>query len=227
MCLMQGAWFANGVPVPSGESGPRDSMHLRKPTRPWRFYRLVSVIFGCIVEIVLRLVVCYRIGARSGSISSTVLSRCTSSLGWRICLTKVRRIALACIRRLHPRLQRQFAFIVEIAQISDIATSTCASPPNIAMPEAHAPPSPFGTTTTSPLSFSIMISQGSSLADHVSENAARFADWVDGLNMLRNSQIQTRDTEMFVQALTEIGLKIKLLGKCDCFQRLSFVWLGS
>lgn len=102
---------------------------------------------------------------------------------------------------------------VEIAQISDIAVGTCASPPNIAMPEAHTAPSPYGATpTASPLSFSIIISHSTPLADHVSENAARFSDWVDGLNMLRNSQITTRDTEMFVQALTDIGLKIKLLG---------------
>lgn len=42
MCLMQGAWFANGVPIPTGEVGSRDSLQMRKPTRPWRFYRLVS-----------------------------------------------------------------------------------------------------------------------------------------------------------------------------------------
>lgn len=85
------------------------------------------------------------------------------------------------------------------------------------MPEAHTAPSPFGTApTASPLSFSIKISQGASLADHVSENASRFSDWVDGLNMLRGSQITTRDTKSYVQTLTEIGLKIKLLGEL-CF----------
>lgn len=103
--------------------------------------------------------------------------------------------------------------VVEVAQISEIATGTCASPPNIAMPEAHTPLSPYGSApAASPLSFSILVGQGTPLADHVSENAARFSDWVDGLNMLRSSQITTRDTEMFVQALTDIGLKIKLLG---------------
>lgn len=110
-----------------------------------------------------------------------------------------------------------FTSSVEVAQISNIAVGTCASPPNIAMPEAHTAPSPFGTTpTASPLSFSIMISQGAPLADHVSENASRFSDWVDGLNMLKNSQITTRDTELYVQTLTEIGLKIKLLGELCC-----------
>lgn len=79
------------------------------------------------------------------------------------------------------------------------------------MPDALT--SPYGSSTTaSPLSFTIMTSHGA-LADHVSENAPRFSDWVDGLNMLRNSQALTGDTEMFVEALTEIGLKIKLLGE--------------
>ena len=46
----------------------------------------------------------------------------------------------------------------------------------------------------------------------MSENAARFSDWTDGFNMLRNNQVLTRETASFVQTLTEIGLKIKLLG---------------
>jgi len=45
----------------------------------------------------------------------------------------------------------------------------------------------------------------------MSQRMHRFSDWVDGLNMLKNSQITTRDTELYVQTLTEIGLKIKLL----------------
>lgn len=64
-----------------------------------------------------------------------------------------------------------------------------------------------------------MLSSGVSLADHVSENAARFSDWTDGLNMLRRDggHVGTEDTASFVQALTEIGLKIKLLGELTSF----------
>lgn len=37
-CLLQGAWFMNAIPVVTNIS--RDTM--RKPTRPWRFMRLVG-----------------------------------------------------------------------------------------------------------------------------------------------------------------------------------------
>ena len=40
MCLMQGAWFANGVPVPSSDPSQREPQ-IKRPVRPWRFYRLV------------------------------------------------------------------------------------------------------------------------------------------------------------------------------------------
>jgi engulfment and cell motility protein 1 len=43
MCMMQGAWFANGIPIPTSDQGQgRDSVQLKRPSRPWRFYRLVS-----------------------------------------------------------------------------------------------------------------------------------------------------------------------------------------
>jgi engulfment/cell motility protein 1 len=35
-CLLQGAWFVNAIPVGS----PREAT--RRPSRPWRFMRLVS-----------------------------------------------------------------------------------------------------------------------------------------------------------------------------------------
>lgn len=69
-----------------------------------------------------------------------------------------------------------------------------------------------------------MTSHGA-LGNHVSENASRFSDWVDGLNMLLGTagvgggggggsgSGVGKETEGFVEALTEIGLKIKLLGK--------------
>ena len=39
-CLLQGAWFMNGIPLAT--TVPRDT--LKRPTRPWRFLRLVC---GC------------------------------------------------------------------------------------------------------------------------------------------------------------------------------------
>ncbi|CAG8713099.1 12154_t:CDS:2, partial [Acaulospora colombiana] len=54
---------------------------------------------------------------------------------------------------------------------------------------------------------------GESLGDHVATDPSRWADWTDGLNMLRRDggHVATSETADFVHALTEIGLKIKLL----------------
>ncbi|KAF8311367.1 hypothetical protein DL93DRAFT_2149672 [Clavulina sp. PMI_390] len=170
MCLMQGAWFANGIPLSINDTAShRDSMQLRRAGRPWRFYRLDR--------------------------SHKWLHYVESNVKLHI----------------RPGLE-DLPEKIEVSLISDVVVSTCASPPNIAMPEAHSTSSPFSSTlAASPLSFSLMLHTGMSAGDHVSESASRFSDWVDGLNMLRNSQITTRDTEMFVQTLSDIGLKIKLL----------------
>lgn len=49
------------------------------------------------------------------------------------------------------------------------------------------------------------------MVDLVAENSTSFSDWIDGFNMLRGDHFTTRETTEFVQILTEIGLKIKLL----------------
>jgi hypothetical protein len=114
---------------------------------------------------------------------------------------------------------------VEVASIAEVATGTCAVPHNVAYGSGDVT-SPMSPPTISPLSFSLMSERSrdqsdqqqqpkNSLADQVAENASRFSDWTDGLNMLRKDggHVATTETAEFVQALTEIGLKIKLLGK--------------
>ena len=53
------------------------------------------------------------------------------------------------------------------------------------------------------------------MADLIAPDQSRWADWTDGLNMLRRDggHMGSKETAGFVGALTEIGLKIKLLGK--------------
>ncbi|KAJ2934854.1 hypothetical protein H1R20_g2277, partial [Candolleomyces eurysporus] len=65
----------------------------------------------------------------------------------------------------------------------------------------------------SPLSFSLLSAHEGSLADLIAPDISRWADWTDGLNMLRRDggHVTSSETADFVQALTEIGLKIKLL----------------
>lgn len=100
----------------------------------------------------------------------------------------------------------------EISQISEVATGTCApphrSPRDTDIPQ-HSPLIP------SPLSFSLLTANDGSLADQIAPDVQHWADWTDGLNMLRRDggHVASGETAGFVQALTEIGLKIKLLGR--------------
>lgn len=68
-------------------------------------------------------------------------------------------------------------------------------------------------STATQYSFSLIADQGP-IAHQVATDASRWADWTDGLNMLRKDggHVTTTETAGFVHALTEIGLKIRLLG---------------
>lgn len=102
---------------------------------------------------------------------------------------------------------------IEVAAISEIATGTCIPPPNVLRDHSDLPQtSPLGP---SPLSFSLLSAHEGSLADQIAPDQSRWADWTDGLNMLRRDggHVASQETAGFVQALTEIGLKIKLLGE--------------
>lgn len=105
---------------------------------------------------------------------------------------------------------------VEVAMISEVATGTCAPFPHIQRDQADIPLGSGSPLLASTLSFSLLSTSGGSLADQIAPDQARWADWTDGLNMLRRDggHVASQETELFVQALTEIGLKIKLLGMC-------------
>lgn len=109
---------------------------------------------------------------------------------------------------------------IDLSQISEVATGTCAPFPLASMragDQADVPLGPTSPTLASQLSFSLLTASGSSLADQIAPDQTRWTDWVDGLNMLRSGgHVASNDTEMYVQALTEIGLKIRLLSECWC-----------
>ncbi|KAF7982566.1 hypothetical protein HWV62_27557 [Athelia sp. TMB] len=100
---------------------------------------------------------------------------------------------------------------IEIALISEIATGICAPPPNVLRDQSDLPPA--SPLSPSNLSFSLLSAHEGSLADQIAPDQSRWADWTDGLNMLRRDggHVASQETAGFVQALTEIGLKIKLL----------------
>lgn len=103
---------------------------------------------------------------------------------------------------------------IDVSLISEVATGTCAPFPQGALRGGDVTDIAVGyPATASPLSFSLLTPSGSSLADLIAPDQSRWADWVDGVNMLRRDggHAATEETETFVKALTEIGLKIRLL----------------
>jgi len=103
---------------------------------------------------------------------------------------------------------------IEVAAIKEIAINSCAAPSGINKDHDHVDLAPQGAAlNSSPHSFSLLNDSAVSLADQVATDASRWADWTDGLNMLRKDggHVATPETAGFVHALTEIGLKIRLL----------------
>lgn len=100
---------------------------------------------------------------------------------------------------------------IDVSMISEIATGTCAPPPALVRDQSDFPSSAH---IPSPLSFSLLSTHEGSLADQIAPDQSRWADWTDGLNMLRRDggHVSSKESAGFVQTLTEIGLKIKLLG---------------
>ncbi|CAG8462244.1 25589_t:CDS:10 [Dentiscutata erythropus] len=61
------------------------------------------------------------------------------------------------------------------------------------------------------LTFSLMSGPDTVLADFTVSDYTQFSEWTDGLNMLFDKNIGSKDTAEFIQILTEIGVKVKLL----------------
>ncbi|KAG8785802.1 hypothetical protein FRC20_000452 [Serendipita sp. 405] len=168
-CLIQGAWFVNGIPL-----APSPGLVQKRQSRPWRYMRLdrnLKYIHYCDSAV--------KFPVRSG------------------------------LEDLSDK--------IDVSQIGEIAMNTCALPPNInvaAGPAQTVSDLPTVSLSASPLSFSLLsVRGGESLGDHVATDPSRWADWTDGLNMLRRDggHVATPETAGFVNSLTEIGLKIKLL----------------
>ncbi|KIJ20930.1 hypothetical protein PAXINDRAFT_160374 [Paxillus involutus ATCC 200175] len=160
-CLLQGAWFINGVS--SSQTGP-----IKKPNATWRFMRLDN--------------------------------------GYKY-LHYIDSPAKFEVRHGLEDLPER----IEIAAISQITTGTCAPPPNALHNHVDLPPTL--TPSPSPLSFSLLSANEGSLADQIATDPSTWADWTDGLNMLRrdSGHVTSDETAGYIKALTEIGLKIKLL----------------
>lgn len=174
--------------IPLSTATPRDT--IRRPTRPWRFLRLVRGIHPYYTEAHLMI---------------------SQDNGLKY-LHYVDSTAKFPVRKGLEDLPER----IDVSLINEVSTGTCAPFPNFPLPRDtfDVPTSPV---MASPLSFSLLTASGTSIADQIAPDQSRWADWTDGLNMLRKAggHVASSETELFVQSLTEIGLKIKLLGMLD------------
>ncbi|KAI0078722.1 hypothetical protein K474DRAFT_1641153 [Panus rudis PR-1116 ss-1] len=102
---------------------------------------------------------------------------------------------------------------IDVSAISEVAVGTCAAFPSAMRDAPDVGVSPTIPMQASPLSFALLTASGALLAAQIASDKDRWADWTDGLNMLRRDggHVSSQETEFFVQALTDIGLKIRLL----------------
>ena len=49
------------------------------------------------------------------------------------------------------------------------------------------------------------------LTDFIARDYTQYSEWTDGLNMLFDKNIGSKDTAEYIHILTEIGVKVKLL----------------
>ena len=175
----------NGIPLASAV--PRDTM--KPPTRPWRFLRLVCPSQCSICP------------------PSHLTHPQDAGFKWLHYVDSAEKFPVR--KGLEDLPER-----IEVAAINEIATGTCAPFPRLRHDQTDLVLGSSSPPLASALSFSLLSSSGGSLAEQIAPDQARWADWTDGLNMLRRDggHVASQETELFVQALTEIGLKIKLLG---------------
>ncbi|KAK0540293.1 hypothetical protein OC835_000744 [Tilletia horrida] len=101
---------------------------------------------------------------------------------------------------------------IDLSLVTDIMTSgTAGSSAGNAGDDAYA--NGGGASSGSSLTFSLMHTPDTSFADLTALSASQFSEWVDGLGMLRGEGgvVSTKETDEFIQILTDIGLKVRLL----------------
>jgi engulfment/cell motility protein 1 len=71
----------------------------------------------------------------------------------------------------------------------------------------------YSHDSTASLTFSLLRSSEVSLADLLALNQGQLSEWIDGLSMLQGSGsiVTTKETSDYIQMLTDIGVKVKLL----------------
>lgn len=109
---------------------------------------------------------------------------------------------------------------IDISLINEVAIGGCAALPNLLRDQGDLTYN-VSQLQASPLSFALLTAGGGLLAAQIAPDKSRWADWTDGLNMLRRDggHVASQETELFVQALTDIGLKVRLLSESSLYCR--------
>ena len=193
-CLLEGAWFRNAMNGPFSPLAPNRSSAAR-PTnmasKPWRFYRLSPN----------RRYLYYCEASQRGPIRSGL-----DDLPERIDLNLVTDVSI----------QSAAPLTGAMVNSEDMALTSSTSGPVTS--NGHGAGNTYDTglgsaATSSTLAFSLLRSSEVSLADFIALNASQFSEWTDGLSMLRSEGglVSTRETADYIQILTDIGVKVKLL----------------
>jgi engulfment/cell motility protein 1 len=240
-CLLAGAWFAHAVPGPQsalgGGQGQSAALAAAR-ARPWRFMRLdAGMRFLHYVDAERKFPV------RPGM----------EDLPERIDVALIHEVSTGT-GRAPANLLPGYAAAAAAAMSSSSVSFSMGSPMSGASTmkslggfssggsgtrsSSGGPAAGVGSTSSggaggadaaSPLSFALLNTEHGALAELVAPDAARWADWTDGLNMLRREggHGSSEETAAFVSALTEIGLKIRLLGECSAFLERCLLSMGT
>ncbi|PWN21975.1 hypothetical protein BCV69DRAFT_298172 [Microstroma glucosiphilum] len=203
-CLLEGAWFrvAGNTRFGSGAAGanatiPGQATPNRKTgatngtrayPKPWRFYRLSPnkrLLHFCEAD------------------EPHAVRHGLDDLPRRIDLAQVNDLAL------------QSCITVLGSMGEELPVSSAASTTNGSTNYQHRATTTISASSSSAgnYSFSLLRAPGDSIADLVATSASQYSEWVDGLSMLRGegSAVNTQETAEYIQALTDIAVKIKLL----------------
>jgi hypothetical protein len=98
---------------------------------------------------------------------------------------------------------------IDLALVADVSLQ----PPGGSGAAIAAAAAAAGVAAGANLAFSLLRAPDVSLADLVALNTSQFSEWTDGLGMLRGEGgvVSTKETADYIQILTDIGMKVKLL----------------
>ncbi|GAA5998566.1 uncharacterized protein JCM10292_002788 [Rhodotorula paludigena] len=202
-CLHEGAWFQASQPASSGGSTGRKGAQSRgAQSSTWRFYRLAAN----------RKALHWVEASEKREIRSGL-----DDLPDKIDLNSITDVIASGVHTLQrPRLS-QVAGLNRVPSSASGATAAAAHASRLSFLSKDSGLPGFRSATppsSSPqsLTFTLVTSDGP-LVELTAPSSATYSEWVDGLSLLRPEEgsISTRDTADYIQALTDVGVKVKLL----------------